>query len=295
LLDYIYLAIYNIFAFLVKNLPPFATDKIVSFLANLAYYLSKKRRDVIFANLGVCFKDMDDKRKKEIAIRSYKNLLYNIVSFLTVDKDSIVEKIRFENDKKALEAVKSGKKIIFFTAHFGVWELLPYAIIKHFKVSFSIVGRELDSKLMQKKLRELREKSGVELINKRGAMRGMIKALNRDRALGLLIDQSLPKSSGGVDVEFCGKKVTQTSAVSILAYKFDAIIIPIFIHSEDFKNHTVTCFDPITIDKTIPKEKDMDRLNQLQADITQEMIRRYPSEWFWSHKRFKVYNSEIYG
>ncbi len=292
--DYLYLYIYKSFALFVRVLPQNLLDWLISFLAYIAYYGSKKRRDVIFANLDICFDDMSKKEKKKIALHSYKNLLYNIAIFLKDDRDEILKDIEFVGTNKAKEAIESGKKIIFFTAHFGVWELLPHAIIDHFKVNFAIVGRELDSKLMQKHLREARERSGVELIDKKGAMRGMIKALSRGKALGLLIDQSLPKSKGGEDVVFCDKLATQTSAIPLLAHKFDAPIIPIFISSEDFKHHKVTCFDPIYIDRTIPKEDDIKRLNQLQADFVVKMIKRYPTEWFWSHKRFKVYNKEIY-
>jgi len=56
----------------------------------------------------------------------------------------------------------------------------------------------------------------------------------------------------------------------------------------------VTCHTPIMIDKTLPKEEDLKRLNQAQANIIEAEIKKYPTEWFWSHKKFKVYNREIY-
>jgi len=290
MLDYLYLGIYNIFSFIVKKLPTFVLDKTIDLLARFAFFASAKRKAVIYANLSICFKDMSESEKKEIAIHSYKNLLYNIATFL---KDEEAD-VKFIGCDYVDEAIKDGKKIIFITAHFGVWELLPPAIIKRFGVDFSIVGRELDSALMQEKLRSARESKGVELINKKGALKGMIKALNHGKALGLLVDQSLSKSKGGEDVIFCGKLSTQTSAVSILSHKFDALIVPIFIRSKDFKHHTVECLDPILLDKSLPKQEDIKRLNQAQADAITSMIKAHPTEWFWSHKRFKVYNKEIY-
>ncbi len=290
MIDYFYLFLYNSFSFLVRHLPNSLIEKIVTLLAKFAYKASPKRRGVIFANLDICFKDMSDDEKKEIAIYSYKNLLYNIVSFLKDEQKDI----EFKGCEYVDRAIKDKRKIIFITAHFGVWELLPSAIIDRFGVDFSIVGRELDSKLMQKRLKEAREKKGVELINKRGALKGMIKALSKGRALGLLVDQSLAKHKGGEDVIFCGKKATQTSAVSILAHKFDALIVPIFIRSDDFKRYTIECLDAINLDKSIDKDEDIKRLNQDQANVIVKMIKKYPKEWFWSHKRFKVYDKDIY-
>ena len=293
MIEYLYLFIYKAFALLVKILPERWLDSGIYALARFAYFASPSRRQVIHSNLTFCFPDMPQKEQKQIAIHSYKNLLYNIASFLNADKKRVVEKIHFENRQVADEALQRGQKVIFITAHLGVWELLSAAITLGFKTPFSVVGRELDSKLMHKHLKIAREQIGVELINKKGALKGMIKALNKGRTLGLLVDQSLPKSTS-VDVKFFGTTITQTPAASIMAHKFDAVIIPIFITSTDCKNHTVTCYEPIMIDKNVPKEEDIKRLNQAQADIIEKVIKAYPSEWFWSHKRFKVYNKEIY-
>ena len=291
--EYLYLFLYRSFTFLIDILPPSWLDKSIDLLARFAYFASAKRRHIIHANLRLCFPKMPENEMKTIGIHSYKNLLYNIASLVDKNKTSLLERVTFEGREVVDNAIKEGKNIIFITAHFGMWEVLSSAIALGFKKPFSVVGRELDSPLMQKELKIGREKIGVGLINKRGALKGMIKVLNKKEMLGLLIDQSLP-ASASVDVTFFGKKVTQTPSASILAHKFDALIIPIFITSKDFKHHTVTCHTPIMIDKTLPKEEDLKRLNQAQANIIETEIKKYPTEWFWSHKKFKVYNREIY-
>jgi KDO2-lipid IV(A) lauroyltransferase len=179
------------------------------------------------------------------------------------------------------------------TAHFGVWEILPTAVAIEFDLPISVVGRELDSKLMQKYLKKNREQFNVELINKKGALKGMIKSMNKGRTIGLLIDQSIPASLS-VDVELFGKKVTQTPAASLLSRKFNATIIPIFVTSEDHKHHTVTFYDPIKPIHSDNMEDDIQKLSQAQTDILQSVIKLRPDEWFWSHKRFKVYDMDIY-
>ena len=65
------------------------------------------------------------------------------------------------------------------TAHYGNWELLALAIAAKFG-SLSIVGRPLDSKVMNKILERNREQFDIELIPRKGAMRPLIKAL-KDR------------------------------------------------------------------------------------------------------------------
>jgi KDO2-lipid IV(A) lauroyltransferase len=292
MIEYLYLAIYKSFAFLLKTLPESWLDSIIKALAKFAYFASKKRRRVIQANLEICFPKLSKAEQKEIGIHSYQNLLYSIASF--IKGDSALAKVTYHDKHYVTDMVKSGKKIILITAHYGVWEVISPAAAKGFEIPFSVVGRELDAKRLQKYLKEGREKEGIQLINKRGALKGMIKALSTGRVLGLLVDQSLSPSKGGEDVTFFGKRVTQTAAASILAHKFDAVIIPVFISSKDFKHHDVRCYPPIMIDKSLSKEEDIKRLNQAQADVIQQVIEENPKEWFWSHKRFKIYNKEIY-
>jgi len=296
MIDYFYLSIYKVFSLFIKTLPESWLDNGIQALARFAYFASAKRRRVIHANLEVCFPDMQEKEKKSIGIHSYQNLLHGIAGFIKREgqsKEEILKNIHFENREILDNLLKEEKKVILVTAHFGTWEILPSAIALGFDIPLSTVGRELDSKLMQKYLKVGREQAGVELINKRGALKGMIKAMGKGRILGLLVDQSLSKSLS-VDVDFFGKRVTHTPSVSILARKFDAQIVPIYITSDDFRHHTVTCYPPIMIDKNVDKEEDIKRLNQAQADILETVIKNHPCEWFWSHKRFKVYDKEIY-
>ena len=296
IVEYFYLFSYKAFAFFIKTLPPSWLKKGIHALARFAYLASASRRQVIHANLSVCFPKMDESEKKAIGIRSYQNLLHGIAGFIKREeqnKKEILQDIHFENRDILDDILANKEPVILITAHFGVWEILPSAIALGFDIPLSTVGRELDSNLMQRYLKKGREQVGVQLINKRGALKGMIKAMGEGRILGLLIDQSIPKRLS-VDVTLFKKTVTQTPSVSILARKYKAKIVPIFITSQDFKHHTITCYPPIMIDENLDKEADIKRLNQAQADILQSAIQARPDEWFWSHKRFKVYDKEIY-
>ncbi len=296
-MDRVYLSLYHTFAFIVRRSPRIVVDGLMNALAHLAYIASPKRRSVIEANLKLCFGNIPQNEQKKIAIRSYKNLVYNIISFIKrekQDRELVLKDIEFANEEIVHNLLKENRKIIFVTAHYGVWEMIPPALTTKFGFSLSIVGRELDASTLQPILKDAREKFSVKLINKRGAMRGMIKALTNGDKLGLLVDQSIPKRLSE-DVEFFSTKVTHTPAASILSKKFDAVMVPLFITSSDLKRFTITFHESITPDPSLGHDDDIHRLTQLQADVLQERIEEKRDEWFWSHKRFKVYNSEIYG
>lgn len=296
MVDNLYLLLYKLFSSLVRITPQAALDKILSFVATLLFKASKKYQKVMRINLQIAFTDMSDAEIKRIGKRTYLNFLHNISGFIrrqNADSDSIIKKITFINDEPLKEAIKEKKKIIFMTAHYGNWELLPLALTSKYNITMSVVGKALPSQKMQEILQKNREQFGIELIDKQGAMKAMIKALGKDRTVGLLVDHHTTINEG-VIVHFFGKEVTQTMSASMLARKFDAIIFPVFLSSDDFHHHTLTFYDAIYPIKTEDSKADIQKMTQLQADSIQKAITTKPDEWFWLHQRWKYCCKEAY-
>ncbi len=297
MIDYLYIFIYKIFYFLVKFTPKVIMNKILKGMAFFAYNWSDSHRHIIEQNLNIAFTDMKKQERIRVGKHAYFNLLKNISGFIEREdypKEKILEKVTFVNEEAFKQAIKDNRKIIMITAHYGNWELIATAITIKFGIKMSAVGREMDSKPMQNILKKSREKFDIELINKRGALKGLIRALNQNRVLGLLVDQNIKPSKGGIEVSFFNHKATQTPSPAILARKFNALIIPAFITTDDYENYTIT-FDK-TIKPIISEDstKDIAIMTQLQADSIQRAIENKPDEWFWMHKRWKTFYPDIY-
>ncbi len=294
--DLIYVFIYKVFVFLIRVLPQRVMLKLLQGLAFFAYHVGREHRYIINQNLSLIFKNLSNKQKATIGKKSYLNLLDNIVGMVRRGFQSdqeILDSLTFENSHILTDAIKNGRKIIIITAHYGNWEIIPTALFLKFGVVMSVVGRDLNSKPMQEILKKNREKFQMKLINKKGAIKGMIQALNQNRVVGILVDQSLP-AKNSVDVKFFNLTTTHTPAASIIARKFDALLIPLFVSSDDYQNYKLTFFEPISPNYSNNKDQDILQMTQAQADIVQKVIQNRPHEWFWMHKRFKVYNPNMY-
>jgi KDO2-lipid IV(A) lauroyltransferase len=121
----------------------------------------------------------------------------------------------------------------------------------------------------------------------------MITVLKNNRMLGLLVDQNTSKNEG-ILVDFFGKSVRHTPSAAILARRFDALIIPAFITTDDYSDYKITFYEPIKTEKTEDKDKDILDSVQKQAKITEDIIREKPEAWFWLHKRWKNQFEECY-
>ena len=295
-MDRLYLAGFYTLKFLIFILPSSLRNLLAKFLAFAFMKLKKKRFHVVMTNLNLAFGETKTKEEKlEIAKKCYYNfakyLGINFILNQNTTKQKILKQVVFKNEHFLLDAMKSSRPIIVTTAHFGQWEIFGLAVAAHFGPS-SVLGRKLDSSVMDKILRANRAQFDVELIDKDGGAKDILKALKARRIVGILVDQNTaPKD--GIKVQFFGKDVLHTPAASVLAQKTNALIINAFIYQKG-ENLNEICFEePIDI-STFDKEDAVQKATQMQCSACEEMVRARPEEYFWFHQRFKRFYENEY-
>lgn len=266
-------------------------------LAWFAYTVSKKHQNIIHNNLDLAFNHtLNKEEKKEIGIAAFMNLIdttFGIIRRDDMRKSDVLKNVTFENEAIIQAYQKAGKPFILVTGHYGNWELLSQSVAIYFDLTLVGVGRELDSKKMDEILIKNRERFNVEMVYKKGAMKGCIKAIAQKKTVGILVDQHLSPTQS-IDVNFFGHKATHTPIASILARKFGIDLIPAFIATEDYKHYTVTIYPAIEHVKTDHQEEDLKLMTQAQAAAMEKVIRKDPKQWFWMHKRWRDYAPELY-
>ena len=295
-MDRLYLAGFYTLKFLIFIMPSSLQNMLAKFLAFAYRKLGKKRFHVVMTNLNLAFGETKTKEEKlEIAKKCYYNfakyLGINFILNQNTTKQKILKQVVFKNEHFLLDAMKSGRPIIVTTAHFGQWEIFGLAVAAHFGPS-SVLGRKLDSSVMDKILRANRSQFDVELIDKDGGAKDILKALKARRIVGILVDQNTaPKE--GIKVQFFGKDVLHTPAASVLAQKTNALIINAFIYQKG-ENLNEICFEePIDI-SMFDKEDAVQKVTQMQCSACEEMVRARPEEYFWFHQRFKRFYENEY-
>ena len=295
-MDRLYLAGFYTLKFLIFILPSSLQNLLAKFLAFAFMKLKKKRFHIVMTNLNLAFGETKTKEEKlEIAKKCYYNfakyLGINFILNQNTTKQKILKQVVFKNEHFLLDAIRSGRPIIVTTAHFGQWEIFGLAVAARFGPS-SALGRRLDSSVMDKILKANRAQFDVELIDKDGGAKDILKALKARRIVGILVDQNTaPKD--GIKVKFFGKDVLHTPAASVLAQKTNALIINAFIYQKG-ENLNEICFEePIDI-STFDKEDAVQKVTQMQCSACEEMVRARPEEYFWFHQRFKRFYENEY-
>jgi len=260
-----------------------ASIRMLSKLWFIFYYLDFFRKPIVLKNLDIAFPQKSKKEKTEIAKNTYKNFLTFFEDTLQYEKHPENFNIETKGEHYLIEAISSNKPIILVTAHFGNWEITPKFIAKKYKKPLAIVMREIENKKINKFFKEIRGNEDIKLINRRKSAKEIIKALKKEnRILGILIDQYTTNQEAP-QIKFF-TKTRFNPAVSKLAKTTQAIVIPGFCYKDQNKKYVLEFKKPKIFDK---EKETIETFTQWQADIIEDMIKKYPSQYYWFHNRWK--------
>jgi Kdo2-lipid IVA lauroyltransferase/acyltransferase len=246
--------------------------------------LVPKLRRVAERNLVLAFPDMDEARRWAIAdgsFRSIARLLVTLARMPAMTRDSIGEWIGYDGLDYFREAKAGGNGVLFATAHMGNWELSAFA---HGLLTepMHVVVRPLDNPKIAAMVTGLRTMTGNHVIEKKDYARGILRALGRNEAVGILIDQNTSLDEG-VFINFFGLQACTNPGFAKVAAHSGAAIIPGFaLWNEAQQRYVLKFYPPFTA--TGHALEDTQRIH---AQLEQ-VIREYPDQWLWIHRRWKT-------
>jgi KDO2-lipid IV(A) lauroyltransferase len=145
-----------------------------------------------------------------------------------------------------------------------------------------IVVRPLDNPEIDSLVERYRALSGNRVIRKKEAAREILRALKGGDAVGILIDQNVTPAEG-VFVDFFGAQACAGTAFAKFAYHSSAAGVPGFALWNEDESGYVLHFYP-EIEMTGDVQADTQRIHSALEGI----IRQYPDQWLWIHRRWKT-------
>lgn len=241
-------------------------------------------RRIANKNLSFALPELSAAERSRIVdgvFRNISRLLVAMARFPDIHQENISQWISYEGLENYRCAKASGRGVLIATAHLGNWELSAFA---HALLTepMNVMVRALDNPLVDNLVEKRRTLSGNHLVFKKDAARTVIRALRNGEAVGVLIDQNTAASEG-VFINFFGKLACAGSAFVKLAHHSNAPVIPGFAFWDENTQRYVLRFYPeikMTGDETADTQQIHARFEQI--------IRQYPDQWMWIHRRWKT-------
>ena len=186
-------------------------------------------------------------------------------------------------------SLAQGKGAIIATSHSGNWELMGGALAL---AELPIVGvaKRQSAAGMDRFINEYRALVGMH-VTYRSSVREMFRMIDQGWIIGLLSDQD-PSRRDGVVVDFFGQETNAFTGAAAIARRCEVPIFPVFMHRRADGHHELTIEEPLYVEKTDDRAADVLRVTQEVSAHIEAWIRRYPSEWFWLHDRWKSMREE---
>ena len=263
--------------FLNFNIRIYVSGKIISFIIKN----TPKYKNRVYKNLKLIYPEMSEDKRRNFLNEFSKNLGLTFSEFLFNDEYQKYQRIRIHKNSKITEineAINNNQPILIVSGHMGPWEAVR-ALLKRNGIETAAIYRKSKNLFYQPYHHKTIEAGGKPIfqVGRRGTS-AMIKYLKKGGIVCIMIDQAV---SEGNYVNFMGFPAKTSFAIANIALKYNALIIPAYAIRKK-ENEPVE----ILIEPSIPLSEPENIIAEINKNL-ENIIKRYPTQWYWVHDRWK--------
>jgi Kdo2-lipid IVA lauroyltransferase/acyltransferase len=257
-------------------------------LGDFVFSVLRMRRRVALENLRRGLgPEPGEAELERIARAVYRNMGMTFVEFLRFERerrDDLMARTEVGPLAVLEQAQRSGRGVIFLTAHTGDWEVCG--------VVMGVVGGPLSTVVGDQKnlwvdryIKTLRVKVGMRIIPIGSALREVMRLLAAGGRGALAADQDA--GGDGLLLEFLGRPASCSTGPARFAYRSGAAVVIGLDRHLGGGRHRLLLHPPIVPDPSRPEEEEVARILTEFNHALEAFVRRHPDQWFWMHRRWK--------
>ncbi len=270
---------------------PFALSvKLCQGVGLLVCLLDKRHRRRATAQAKMAL-GLDEAESARLARRMYIHFGTCVAEFLRLpnyktseDIDRIMD---WNGNKEIVRNLKAeGKGIIWATGHIGNWEFAGHmgAVTG---IMTAAVARPLDNPLIDRYVKSIRTACGQKVIDKKGAMRDVLRELKAGQGVGLITDQD--GGQRGIFVPFFGIVSSSIPSAADLAIRTGVpVLTGVMRRVGKPLRFSLEVGRVLRANPDADYEEERHRLMTLINEDMEAHIRKGPEQWIWMHRRWKT-------
>jgi Kdo2-lipid IVA lauroyltransferase/acyltransferase len=290
--DYLEYAIFRAAAGFFGLLPRRVALSAGAALGELLYHVARPQYRIALYNLRLAFPDKSEAERRAILRRSCRNLGRVAAEFChlsSLTPASVRDYVNIDDPQRWHDVLTdaASRGAVILTGHFGNFELLAYAhgLLGH---PITLVHRSMRNQLVDRAITTLRARAGTTSLAKKSAAKAALRALHDHRIVAIPADQNQTRRDG-VFVDLFGLPASTTPGPARLAMLSHSPVLPVFLVREgESEKHRILVLPEIELVNTGNRDQDVVTNTQRCTAVIEDMLRRYPDQWIWFHKRWNT-------
>ena len=249
------------------------------FFSRVVAHLPRARSRVV---RNLCYA-MPDLRDDEVAILSRDVMEQFGYTFAELfSPNDFISLVRHEPLKGAgvacfLRAHEEKKPIFLVTGHIGNYDAIRANLSQHgFRIG--ALYREMNNRFFNQQYVRSISSFGEPLFARGAAgLKDLIRFLRSGGIVGVVLDQSM---RDGETLSFFGKPALTSTKIADLALRYDAVVFPAYGLRRPDGGFDIIIEEPVAA-------SDARTMTQQLNDSLERRVREHPSQWLWTHRRWK--------
>ncbi|MGN6181253.1 MAG: lysophospholipid acyltransferase family protein [Mucilaginibacter sp.] len=274
------------FLYLLSLLPFWMLYLISDLLFVIVYHLVGYRRKVVQENLRNSFPEKNEQERRDIEKKYYQylcDLMVETIKMITISQKEVAKRVTSDNIEVLQSYFKQGKSVIGALGHYCNWEMANLGLSSYFNTTLLVVYKPLSNKIFDDFFIKMRSRFGSILVAMKNTARTLVKYKNEQTFSLLVADQTPVKHEAVYFTGFLHQQTAFFLGIEKLAKLTDQVVV--FCDVKRLKRGYYE-YNLIPITET-PKQTAEYEITNAYIKCLEEMIRREPQYWLWSHRRWK--------
>ena len=248
-----------------------------------------RSKNIIKQNIKIGLGEIDVRKEQEIINGMWSNIGRTFAEYVFL-KDfkfnrTALDHIKINGTNHLDNIKKSKESVIFYSGHFANFELMAMELDK-FGIKTAAIYRPLNNFFLNPIMEYLRMKyiCPNQIPKGRTGMREIINKIKHGYSIALMVDQRVGE---GLRISFFNRPAHTTTIPAQLALRYNCRLVPISLERKGNVNFEMTIHEPYKIQKTVNTDKDIENITLEINQIIEKMIIKNPTQWLWSHNRWK--------
>jgi KDO2-lipid IV(A) lauroyltransferase len=259
-------------------------------LSDLLYFIFTRifpyRKSVIIGNIQCSFPDKSKDEQQQLVkdfYRHFTDILVEGIKNLSISKKQLKKRMLVRNPELMQELYDEKRNVILVSGHFNNWEWLISSQNLLFNHQAFGIGMPMSNKFWDKKVNQRRERFGMQVINASNYQIKFRTFKKKPFAVLTLGDQSPAHSTKSYWMNFLNQDTAVLFGTEHMANDYNFTVVFFIVHKVKRGFYELE-LKLITKDA---KSLEWGQVTEQHTRILEAEIIRNPSQWLWSHKRWK--------